>query len=152
MEKQVTIRRAQEKDLPFLVTFNWEMARETESLELDRDTLAQGVEGVLARPERGFYLVAEIGGEVAGSLMVTTEWSDWRNGDFWWVQSVYVTPQFRRRGVFRALYGEIRRMARETAQVCGCRLYVEKDNDTARAVYRRRGFKETPYRLLEDEF
>jgi len=152
MKNQVTIRKAEREEIPTLVDFNQEMARETEALELDREILAQGVEGIFARPERGFYLVAEIEGEVVGSLMVTTEWSDWRNGDFWWVQSVYVAPAFRRRGVFAALYDKTRRMARETPQVCGCRLYVEKDNTTAQAVYRRRSFQETPYRLFEDQF
>ena len=152
MKNEVTIRKAEDYDVPVLVRFNLEMARETEEKELEPEVLAAGVRGIFEKPDRGFYLIAEIMGRSAGSLMVTTEWSDWRNGDFWWVQSVYVKPEFRQRGIFRALYEEVRRMAMETERVCGCRLYVEKDNETAQAVYLRRGFQETPYRLFEDHF
>lgn len=135
-----------------LVEFNRRMAKETEGLELDRAVLEEGVRGIFENSQRGFYLVAEIGDEVAGSLMVTKEWSDWRNGDFWWVQSVFVRPEFRRRGVFALLYQYLRDEACETDRVCGCRLYVEKDNEAARSTYKRRGFKETPYRMYEDTF
>ena len=148
----MTIRRAEPGDVPVLVEFNLEMARETEDKELDPMVLSAGVQGIFDRPDRGFYLIAETGGKRVGSLMVTTEWSDWRNGDFWWVQSVFVETGYRRRGIFRALYEAARRMAMETDRVCGCRLYVEKDNGTAQAVYLRRGFHETHYRLFEDSF
>ena len=146
------IRGADRGDLPVLVDFNLRMAEETEGRQLDPGILEAGVAGVFDRPERGFYLVAEEAGRTVGSLMVTTEWSDWRNGDFWWVQSVYVRPEFRRQGVFGALYDEVRKMARQTERVCGCRLYLEKDNQAALASYLKRGFIETPYRICEDGF
>jgi GNAT superfamily N-acetyltransferase len=152
MENEVRILRAKAGDIPILVSFNKEMARETEGKELDPEVLLAGVQGIFEKPGRGFYLVAINGDEVVGSLMVTTEWSDWRNGDFWWVQSVYVTPNSRKQGVFRKLYQRVREMAREEKGVCGCRLYVEKDNAAAQAVYLRRGFQETHYRLFEDCF
>lgn len=152
MNELVRIRESGVDDVPTLVCFNQEMARETEGKELDGETLKRGVEGIFAKPERGFYLVAEVSGKLVGSLMVTKEWSDWRNGDFWWIQSVYVEPEFRRQGIFRALYEEARKRAMAAEGVCGCRLYVEKDNEAARAVYLKRGFEETPYRLFEDGF
>ncbi|MFT6177838.1 MAG: ribosomal protein S18 acetylase RimI-like enzyme [Akkermansiaceae bacterium] len=152
MKNQMTVRESEFGDVGILVRFNLEMARETEGKELDGETLKRGVEGIFAKPERGFYFVAELEGELVGSLMVTKEWSDWRNGDFWWIQSVYVEPEFRRQGIFRALYEEARKRAMEVEGVCGCRLYVEKDNEAARAVYLKRGFEETPYRLFEDGF
>jgi len=148
----VKIRKALPADVAILVTFNLEMARETEERELDRAILTKGVKGIFEEPGRGFYLVAEIGEKVVGSLMVTKEWSDWRNGDFWWIQSVFVEAEFRRQGIFRDLYEEARRTALDAGRVCGCRLYVEKDNSAATATYLRRGFHETPYRLFEDSF
>lgn len=152
MKTEIKVRKVAPEDIPDLVRFNLEMARETEDKELDPQVLTQGVEGIFQEPARGFYLVAEVGEIRVGSLMVTTEWSDWRNGDFWWVQSVFVIPEFRKRGIFRALYEKARGMAVDADRVCGCRLYVEKDNETAQAVYLRRGFHETHYRLFEDTF
>tara|TARA_B110000881_G_C18585063_1_gene524232 strand:+ start:113 stop:574 length:462 start_codon:yes stop_codon:yes gene_type:complete len=152
MKDELMIREAGATDVPNLVRFNLEMARETEEKELDSEVLTRGVEGIFEKPERGFYLVGEMNGEMVGSLMVTKEWSDWRNGDFWWIQSVFVESEFRRRGIFRGLYEEARKRAMEADGVCGCRLYVEKENEVAQAVYVRRGFHETPYRLFEDGF
>ena len=152
MEGEISILKARSGDIPTLVNFNLKMAQETEGRELDPQILLAGVRGIFENPNRGFYLVAIVGHEVVGSLMITTEWSDWRNADFWWVQSVYVLPEFRRKGVFGMLYEAVREMAKHEEGVCGCRLYVEKDNTAARAVYLRRGFRETPYRLLEDCF
>ena len=146
------IRQAVEADIPHLVRFNLEMALETEGKKLDAGVLETGVGGIFKDATRGFYLVAEIEGEVAGSLMVTKEWSDWRNGDFWWIQSVYVLPAFRRQGVFRELYEEARRRAKVDEGVCGCRLYVETENQSARQVYLKHGFVETGYLLFEDIF
>ena len=148
----IEIREATRDEIPLLVSFNQSMALETENLELDRATLASGVKGVFDRPERGTYFVAEVGGRVVGGLMVTKEWSDWRNGDFWWIQSVYVIPEFRRRGVFGALYANARSRAEMDPAVCGCRLYVEKENVSAQEVYLQKGFSETDYRLFEDCF
>jgi len=148
----IVIRQAEERDLPHLVRFNLEMALETEGKKLDVAVLGAGVRGIFEDATRGFYLVAEIDGVVIGSLMVTKEWSDWRNGDFWWIQSVYVLPEFRRQGVFRELYEEARGRAKNDEGVCGCRLYVETDNQSARQVYLKHGFVETGYLLFEDVF
>lgn len=152
MTHPITIREARPGDLESIVDFNLAMALETEAKQLPRDTVKSGVAGCLEVPARGFYLVAECGGHVVGSLMVTREWSDWRNGDFWWIQSVYVIPEFRKTGVFRSLYSEARQRALASDQVCGCRLYVEKHNESAQTVYRKLGFSETDYRFYEEEF
>ena len=152
MEDQLKIRAALPTDTPVLVEFNLRVAMETEGKRLDLGVLTSGVNAVLEDSTRGFYLVAEISGKVVGSLMVTTEWSDWRNGDLWWIQSVYVHPESRKQGVFKALHEETRERAVNSAGVCGCRLYVERDNTSAQAVYARRGFKETNYKLFEDLF
>jgi GNAT superfamily N-acetyltransferase len=148
----MTIRDAHSGDLEALVDFNLAMALETEAKQLHRDTVRAGVVGCIKVPARGFYLVAECDGQVIGSLLITREWSDWRNADFWWIQSVYVMPEFRKSGVFRALYAEARQRALDSGQVCGLRLYVEKHNLSAQAVYKRIGFSETHYRFFEEEF
>ena len=149
MSESFTIRLARQEDLPSLVRFNDAMARETEEKELDRETLSAGVSAILSEPARGFYLVAEREGTPIACLMVTREWSDWRNGDFWWIQSVYVVPEHRRQGVFRALYREVERRAGQSEQVCGFRLYVERDNRSAQSTYLDLGMEETPYRMFE---
>jgi len=148
----VRIRRGTPADIDNLVEFNLAMARETEAKTLAPEILRPGIARVLAEPVRGFYLVAECAGAVAGCLMITYEWSDWRNGDWWWLQSVYVLPACRRHGVFRALFTEVERMSRTTADVVGLRLYVERDNDRARETYAALGLVETHYRLLEREY
>lgn len=125
------------------------MARETEDLELDPDTVTAGVRALFEHPERGFYVVADAGARLAGSLMITTEWSDWRNGLFWWIQSVYVRPEHRRRGVYRALYRFVRELAGKRTAVCGFRLYVEQDNNRAQETYRSLGMNRTRYLVYE---
>ncbi len=151
MTPLIQIRPAGPADVPSLVLFNQTMARETEGHELAPDTLTAGVRAVVENPRLGFYLVAECAGQVAGALMVTQEWSDWRNGNFWWVQSVYVLPEFRRRGIYRALYEEVKtRAARAAPAVCGFRLYVERDNQRAIETYTRLGMTETHYRMFEE--
>jgi ribosomal protein S18 acetylase RimI-like enzyme len=152
MRGKLTVRDAVPRDAATLVDFNLRMAMETEGRRLNPTVLACGVRSVLRKRHLGFYLVAQIAGKAAGCLMVTTEWSDWRNGAFWWVQSVYVVPEFRRRGVFRALYGEVKRRAKRSPRVCGCRLYVERDNAAAQATYARLGLAETRYRVYETGF
>jgi ribosomal protein S18 acetylase RimI-like enzyme len=152
MPDQMKIRQAVQDDADKLVEFNLWMAMETEGTQLDPEVLASGVRAVLQNSTLGFYLVAEVDKKVIGCLMVTTEWSDWRNGAFWWIQSVYVMRDNRRRGVFSALYQEVRRRAREANQVCGFRLYVERDNAAAQATYARLGMTETKYRLFEERF
>jgi GNAT superfamily N-acetyltransferase len=147
----ITIRAATAADIPFLVECNAAMALETEHKRLDRTVLAHGTQGVFDDPRRGFYLVAECEGEPAGCLLVTHEWSDWRDGDWWWIQSVYVASAHRRRGVFRTLYAEVERRARAAGAV-GLRLYVERDNARAQQTYASLGMEEEPYRMLRRGF
>jgi ribosomal protein S18 acetylase RimI-like enzyme len=152
MDDALQICFATDADARTLADFNIAMALETEHKRLEPQVVLAGVKSLLARPEAGFYLVARWQGEVAGSLMVTFEWSDWRNGQFWWIQSVYVHPKRRRRGVFRGLYTEVKTLAQHHGNVCGLRLYVERDNQVAQQTYQQIGMNETPYRILEQEF
>ena len=146
----MTIRRAEPGDLDLLVRFARAMAQETEEKALGAETVRAGVRAALSDPDRGAYFVAEpADGSPAAALLVTREWSDWRNGFFWWIQSVYVRPQHRRRGLYRRLYAHVRQRAEEAPDVCGLRLYVEKDNAAARAAYEALGMSETSYRLYE---
>lgn len=142
------IRSAVPADVPDLVAWNAAMAWETEQKRLDLATLERGVTGVFERPQRGFYLVAEYDGEASGGLLVTYEWSDWRCGDFWWIQSVYVIVAARRAGVFRALYAEVARRA-EAAGAAGLRLYVETENRRAQATYQGLGMQPCHYLMYE---
>jgi GNAT superfamily N-acetyltransferase len=145
--KTVSIRRANTSDHAVLVEFNRRMAWETEQKRLDVEVLTQGVAAIVADPAKGFYLVAERGGDVIGQLMISSEWSDWRNGFFWWIQSVYVREDARRQGVFQCLYREVERSARKAGHVIGIRLYVERDNAAARRTYEKLGMKEEAYRI-----
>lgn len=145
----LTIRSAAPSDLPLIVEFNRLLAQESEGKALDPAVLARGVERVLADPNKGRYFLAEEGGEVLGQTMLTTEWSDWRDGWFWWIQSVYVRSEARRRGVFRALYEAIVQAGRHDPEVIGIRLYVEHHNRRAQETYRRLGMEPTGYLLLE---
>ncbi len=147
----IAIRDATSADLAFLVSSARAMALETEAKPLAEAVVTAGVAGLLARADRGFYLVAEQARRSVGTLMVTYEWSDWRNGDFWWIQSVYVTADARRGGVFRALYAETARRARAAGAV-GLRLYVEQDNARAQATYAALGMQRTHYALYETLF
>ncbi len=151
-EHMLEIRFALPEDLPWLVDFNCRLAEETEGLQLDRDTVAIGVQRLLARPTDGRYLVACAAGEPVGQLMHTREWSDWRNGYFWWLQSVYVSHKFRQKNVFRRLLERLQRDAESTAEVVGLRLYVERENVDAQQVYARLGFRPAGYHVLERRF
>jgi len=147
---KLLIRRAVPDDEAVLVEFNLAIAWETEHKRLNRDVLTVGVRAVFAEAARGFYTVAENErGEVVGQMMVTYEWSDWRNGWFWWVQSVYVRADARRSGVFRALYREIERQAAAIPDVIGLRLYFERDNVRAKTTYRALGMSDTSYGMME---
>ena len=128
------------------------MALETERLALDEAIVRPGVAAVLDNDSLGFYLVAEVEGQPAGQLMVTFEWSDWRNGLWWWIQSVYVRPEFRRRGVYSALHRRVAEEARTADGICGIRLYVEQDNTTAQQVYKSLEMYPTRYHMYEVEF
>ncbi|MBI3804074.1 MAG: GNAT family N-acetyltransferase [Nitrospirae bacterium] len=149
MIEDLLIRPATERDAPSLVAFNHAMAKETEGRELTIEVLCAGVASLLKQPQYGFYLVVETDGVVIGGLLVTYEWSDWRNGLFWWIQSVYVSPPHRGKGVYKRLYAEVRRRAAAQGNVCGFRLYVEKENHRAQQTYRTLGMRETDYRIFE---
>ena len=144
----LTIRRATPADVPVLVAFNTAIAWETEHKRLDPAVLAAGVGAVFADPARGFYTVAERGGEVVGQMMITYEWSDWRNGWFWWIQSVYVADTAPRGRVPR-LYRAIERQAAADPSVIGLRLYFESENARAQATYRALGMADTAYGMME---
>ncbi len=146
------VRSAQIADLESLMAFNAAMAMETEQKTLDPKVLRSGISRLLLDPALGRYILAMQGTTIAGALMLTTEWSDWRNGLFWWIQSVYVIPEMRRHGVYRAMHEHVRRSARKTPDVCGIRLYVERENHTAQQTYLASGMHETLYRLYEEEF
>ncbi len=146
------VRPAYPRDLTRLVEFNRAMARETEDKELDEATVQAGMQAVLDDPGLGEYFVAERDGVPVGCLMITREWSDWRNGVFWWIQSVYVAPQARGAGVFRSLYEFVLARARAARDVCGVRLYVERANRSAQAVYRSVGMQASHYDIFELDF
>ena len=152
MNPEIRIRRATVEDNAELVRFQVAMARESEDKGLDAETLSAGISYLLEHAAEGFYLVAEVDGVSAGSLMVTFEWSDWRDGRFWWIQSVYVDVEFRRQGVYRALHTAIGESARADAQACGLRLYVEQENNGAQQTYRNLGMHQTHYQIYEEEF
>lgn len=145
------IRRAQRSDLETIVEFNVRLAQESEGVHLDRERLRSGVENLLRDETSGFYLLAESDGSPWGQLGLTFEWSDWRNGVFWWLQSVYVRPEYRRQGVLRALYARVLQLAAGRG-VCGVRLYVEKNNRAAQSAYRRLGLLPTVFEMYEDDF
>ena len=144
----LSIRLATVADIPDLLAWNSAMAWETEHKRLDPAVLERGIAGVLEQPRRGFYLIAERDGVAVGGLLLTYEWSDWRNGDFWWIQSVYVIPAARRGGVFRALYAEVERRAAAAGAV-GLRLYVETENRHAQATYAGLGMQRCHYFMYE---
>ena len=152
MNPEIKVRRAITTDLETLVRFNSAMALETEAKTLDLAMLRAGVLAALENEALGFYFLAEIEGRVAGQLLITTEWSDWRNAYFWWIQSVYTDPEFRRQGVYRALERQIREEALALGNVCGVRLYVDKANYAAQLVYVKLGMSPSHYDLYEIEF
>jgi GNAT superfamily N-acetyltransferase len=156
MTRTLLFRPAQLEDLDRLIEFSLAMALETEGRTLERSRLRQGILGILTEPTRGFFRVAETAGRggarVVGQIMVTYEWSDWRNATFWWIQSVYVIPECRRQGVYRTMHEAIRREARATPGVCGIRLYVEGTNRTAQQAYRQAGMRMSTYQVYEEDF
>jgi ribosomal protein S18 acetylase RimI-like enzyme len=144
----ITVRVAERKDAQKITEFQLSMAAETEDLNLPPDVLKKGVSRVFDDPSKGRYYVAESGGEVIASLMITYEWSDWRNKDVWWFQSVYVIPEFRRKGVFRIMYNHIREQS-EKENVAGLRLYVESNNEPALRTYEAMGMTSEHYTMYE---
>jgi ribosomal protein S18 acetylase RimI-like enzyme len=146
----IRIRLARPADAKTLVEFNAAMALETEGKRLLPEVIGAGVRSLLRNPDAGFYVVAESRARPIGALLITKEWSDWRNGTFWWIQSVYVRPEFRRQGVYKRLYRHIQGMARKDRGVCGFRLYVERENRRAQTTYRKLGMKKTHYLVFEE--
>ena len=146
----INIRLAQLSDAEDIATFNQIMAKETEEKVLLPDVVLAGVYTLLKNPSQGFYIVAEIDFKVVGCLMITKEWSDWRNGVFWWIQSVFVKKEYRRCGIYRSMYQFIKELANDKEDVCGFRLYVEQDNNIAQETYRVLGMTQLPYLMFEE--
>ena len=149
---EIVVRKARPADVGTLVSFNAAMAKETENRSLDTDQLTNGTKAVFESPDKGFYLVAEADGRIVGTLLITSEWSDWRNGTFWWIQSVYVRPDWRRRGIYRTMHRWVDKAARSSLDVCGIRLYVHRANQPAQMTYASLGMAVTHYDLLETDF
>ncbi len=158
---RLRIRPAAASDADLLARWAQAMALETEHRQLDATTVQAGVVAGIADPARARYFIAmhdaplagrETMGNAVGTLMLTHEWSDWRNGDWWWIQSVYVAPQARRQGVFAALYQHVEQLARQTPGVIGLRLYVERDNAAAQQTYAALGMTDAGYRIFESHF
>ncbi len=152
MDEEIIIRLGVTSDVETIVGFNIAMAKETEEKTLDYQMALSGAKSLFNNPENGFYLVAEKQGKVIGSLMITKEWSDWRNGDFWWIQSVYINAENRRKGIYSLLYSYVKKMAKIRSDVCGIRLYVEKENRVAQNTYSSLGMQEAHYKVFEEEF
>ena len=152
----IAIRPAQREDIEPIVAFSLAMASETEGLRLDETTLRQGTLSLLEQPAHGFFVVAEASQDgirhLVGQMMITFEWSDWRNARFWWIQSVYVTPAWRRLGIYRRMHETVVARAKNDPDVCGIRLYVERHNHTAQLVYQRVGLSLSAYTVFEQDF
>ncbi len=153
---KIKIRPARSSDASAISAFNVRLAEESEGLRLDPARTAAGVKALLENPTKGAYFMAEAEEnsslKLVGQLLITTEWSDWRNGTFWWVQSVYVIDEFRGQGVFRSLYAHVRDLAKSRPDICGLRLYVDAGNARARNTYERLGMKKTNYEIFEEDF
>ena len=149
-DENISIRVAILSDARKIAEFNSNMALETENIRLKPEVILAGATRLINDDALGYYLVAEADGQIVGSLMVTTEWSDWRNGQFWWIQSVYIIPQWRRKGLYRSLYEKVKSLAEENTSVCGFRLYVENENVIAQSTYDNVGMHETHYKMYEE--
>ena len=150
MNQEISIRLAQREDAHDLVEFNQAMALETEGKRLETNILTNGVKAVFYDEKKGFYVVAVEENKIIGGLMITFEWSDWRNSWFWWIQSVYILPEGRGKKIYSRLYDFVKEKARESGDVCGIRLYVEKENEHARKVYEKVGMKQSYYLMYEE--
>ena len=147
----MNIRLAEKTDIDALVEFNQAMAFETEGKRLEAEILKPGVAAVFADEHKGFYVVAVVDDVIAGGLLVTFEWSDWRNKWFWWIQSVYITPDYRGRSIYRGMYEFVKSRSDQQGNVCGFRLYVEHDNEHAQRVYEKVGMHRSHYLAYEEE-
>jgi GNAT superfamily N-acetyltransferase len=143
------IREAHLDDQMVIADFQVAMALETENLQLDPPTVWKGVKAVFDDPSKGKYFIAEKDGQVVGSLLITFEWSDWRNGNVWWIQSVYVRPEYRRNGIFKALYGYVQQLVINDSNLRGLRLYADKTNQAAHSTYHNLGMISHHYAMFE---
>lgn len=148
----VLIRGALPEDAPVITSNNRAMAKETEGRTLDLEMARKGVETLISDPSKGFYVLAESSGQTVGQCMITFEWSDWRCGDFWWIQSVYILPGFRGQGILTRMYQHVLAMAGQREDVVGLRLYVDKGNRSAQEIYEHLGLKRSHYEMHEIEF
>ncbi len=145
----ILIRKALPADAQLISSFQVKMAMETENISLQPDVVREGVDAVVKDPVKGCYYIAQIENTIAGSLLVTYEWSDWRNGWILWIQSVYVLPEFRKTGIFKHLYNHVKQMVEQDPAMFGIRLYVDKTNNNAIKTYTRSGMNGNHYRLFE---
>lgn len=152
MSDDIRIRRGITSDINRIAEFQQALAQESEGKTLDDELLLQGIQKIFQDEDRGFYLMAESGDQVVGGLMITYEWSDWRNANFWWIQSVYVDSQWRRQGVYRALHDYVYDVAQSRDDICGIRLYVERNNTVAQKTYNSLGMSQSHYHLYEIDF
>jgi GNAT superfamily N-acetyltransferase len=148
MTKMLSIRKARLEDAISIIDFQQKMARETENISLPAETVTKGVHSVFSDSGLGQYWIAEDDSLIVASLLITYEWSDWRNTNVWWFQSVYVIPSHRRKGIFRSMYMHIRAEAEKTG-VAGLRLYVESNNSGAQKTYEALGMKREHYTMYE---
>lgn len=145
------IRKAKLEDLESIVRFNYNLAKETENKDLNLEVLTKGVKAILSDKSKGQYYVCTINDKVIGQIMHTYEWSDWRNGMFLWVQSVYVDAKYRRKGIFKKLYNYVKQICDDDINIAGIRLYVEKENLNAKTTYKSLGMYECNYHMYEYE-
>ena len=152
MSDDIRIRQGTTSDINRIAEFQQALAQESEGKTLDDDLLLKGIQKIFQDEGSGFYLMAESGDQVVGGLMITYEWSDWRNANFWWIQSVYVDNKWRRQGVYRALHDYVDDIARSRNDICGIRLYVERNNTVAQQTYNSLGMSQSHYHLYEIDF
>ncbi|HEY0652389.1 MAG TPA: GNAT family N-acetyltransferase [Chryseosolibacter sp.] len=145
----ISIRPSRLEEVSVLVNFQQRLALETENVQLDFATVEQGIRAMFADPTKGMYFIAEVDGEVAGCHSITYEWSDWRNGMVWWLQSVYISEKFRKHGVFKAMFENLKRLIGNDPKLAGLRLYVDKSNLRAQHVYQAMGMNGEHYRVFE---
>lgn len=150
MKTHIKIREALKSDIPVIVQFNQALAKETEDIQLNSETLIAGVSNALER-EECHYFVAELNGQIVGQTMVTYEWSDWRNGIMWWIQSVFVSTEYRGKGVFRALFNYVEQLAKKHPDVKALRLYVMQNNLSGKNTYAALGMTDSGYLVYEKE-
>ena len=146
----IFVRKAVQSDVPTLIEYNLSLAYETESILLDKNVLRLGIEKALELYDVS-YIVAELDNKIVGQTMITSEWSDWRNAVIWWIQSVYVNPDYRKRGVFQNILKYIEKLAEETPEIKALRLYVKDDNQIARRAYQNLGMKNSGYLVYEKQ-